>query len=69
MATHTYRAGAFLEAATRLGLAVAVGSEEAHTLTHLNPAGHLAVDFNDLEGATDRRIRRRAPIGRHCLHR
>ena len=54
MATHTYRAGAFLEAATRLGLAVAVGSEEAHTLTHLNPAGHLAVDLHDLEGATDR---------------
>jgi biotin carboxylase len=54
MATHTYRAGAFLEAASRLGLAVAVGSEEAHTLTHLNPAGHLAVDFHDLEGATDR---------------
>jgi len=54
MATHTYRAGAFLEAATRLGLGVAVGSEEAHALSHLNPAGHLAVDFDDLEGATDR---------------
>jgi len=54
MATHTYRAGAFLEAATRLGLSLAVGSEEAHALTHLNPAGHLAVDFHDLEGATDR---------------
>ena len=54
MATHSYRAGAFLEAATRLGLQVAVGSEETHALTHLNPAGHLEVDFHDLEGATDR---------------
>jgi biotin carboxylase len=54
MATQTYRAGAFLEAAERMGLQVVVGSQEAHALTHLNPAGHLALDFLDLEGATDR---------------
>jgi len=54
MATQTYRAGAFLEAASRLELPVAVGSEEVQPLAHLNPAGHLTIDFHDLEGATDR---------------
>ena len=54
MTTETYRASAFLEAAARLNLPVAVGSEQAQPLAHLNPGGHLAVDFHDLEGATDR---------------
>ena len=53
MATQTYRASAFLEAASRLDLTVAVGSEEAPVLGHLNPSGNLQVDFHDLEGATD----------------
>jgi biotin carboxylase len=54
MSTQTYRAGEFLVAAERLGLPVAVGSEQAHVLSKGNPGGHLALDFNDLEGATDR---------------
>ena len=53
MATQTYRASAFLEAASRLNLPVAVGSEETQVLAHLNPGGILRVDFHDLEGATD----------------
>ncbi len=53
MATQTYRASAFLEAASRLELTVAVGSEEKPVLGHLNPSGNLQVDFHDLEGATD----------------
>lgn len=53
MATQTYRASAFLEAASRLDLTVAVGSEEEPVLGHLNPSGNLLVDFHDLEGATD----------------
>lgn len=54
MATQTYRASAFLEAASRLGVPVAVGSEQPQPLAHLNPGGHLTVDFHDLEAATDR---------------
>ncbi len=53
MATQTYRASAFLDAASRLDLTVAVGSEETPVLGHLNPSGNLLVDFHDLEGATD----------------
>ena len=53
MATQTYRASAFLEAASRLDIPVAVGSEQPQPLAHLNPGGHLMVDFHDLEGATD----------------
>ena len=53
MATQTYRANAFLEAASRLEVTVAVGSEETPVLGHLNPSGNLQVDFHDLEGATD----------------
>ena len=54
MATQTYRASAFLEAASRLEIPVAVGSEQSQPLAHLNPGGHLVVDFHDLEAATDR---------------
>ena len=54
MATQTYRASAFLEAASRLDIPVAVGSEQPQPLAQLNPGGHLTVDFHDLEGATDR---------------
>ncbi|MCH7588087.1 MAG: ATP-grasp domain-containing protein [Chloroflexi bacterium] len=54
MPTQTYRASAFLKAATSLGLEVVVGTEQEQVLAHLNPAGFLAVDFHDLEGATDK---------------
>jgi biotin carboxylase len=54
MATKTYRAGAFLEAASQLGIPVAVGTEDQQVLAHLNPSGHLTVDFHDLEGSTDK---------------
>ena len=53
MSTHTYRASAFLEAAARLGISVVVGTEQEQALAQINPAGHLVVDFHDLEGATD----------------
>ena len=52
MTTKTYRAGAFLDAAEKLGIPVTVGSEEAHVLSSANPSGHIAVDFHDLEQAT-----------------
>jgi biotin carboxylase len=51
--THTYRAGAFLAAAGRLGIPVTVASERPHALTGLNPAGFLQVDFEDPEAATE----------------
>ncbi|HJS29597.1 MAG TPA: ATP-grasp domain-containing protein [Anaerolineales bacterium] len=54
MASRTYRAGAFLQAAHALEAAAVVGSEIKHLLTDLNPAGHLHLDFQDLEGLTDR---------------
>jgi biotin carboxylase len=54
MTTRTYRATAFLEAAQKLGIAAVVGSEARHLLSDLNPAGYLQLDFQDLEGATDR---------------
>ena len=65
MATQTYRASAFLEAASHLGLTVAVGSEQPQPLAHLNPGGHLVVDFHDLEGATDKIVEfaARYPLG------
>lgn len=52
MTTKTYRAGAFLDAAEKLGIPVTVGSEEAHLLADANPSGHLALDFHDLEQST-----------------
>ncbi len=53
MKTHTYRAGAFLAAAEALGLPAAIGSEQAHVLAAAQPGRHLALDFQDLESATD----------------
>jgi biotin carboxylase len=52
MTTRTYRAGAFMEAAARLGIQVVVGSEETHVLADTNPSGHLTLDFHDLEPST-----------------
>lgn len=54
MPTLTYRAGAFLAAAEQLGVPVAVGSPQSHVLSEINPSGLLQLDFNDLEGSTDR---------------
>lgn len=45
MATRTYRARAFLEAAGRLGLEVTVGSEVEHLLSGLAPGATVALDF------------------------
>jgi formate-dependent phosphoribosylglycinamide formyltransferase (GAR transformylase) len=51
MTTTTYRAGAFLEAAGRLGLPVVVGSDQPQILAASNPGGTLAVDFSAPEEA------------------
>ncbi len=47
MLSHTYRAGAFLDAARTLGVEVTVASERAQALAALHPAGHLTLDFSD----------------------
>lgn len=45
MTTATYRARAFIEAAGRLGVKVAVGTDRPDILEKLNPGGALALDF------------------------
>ncbi len=50
--TTTYRAGAFLEAASRLGVPVVVGSEHPQVLAAANPGGNLAVNFLAPEDGT-----------------
>src|SRR5437773_9761004 len=45
--TTTYRTHAFMEAAQRLGVELTVASEEASTLTRLNPSGLLRLNFGD----------------------
>jgi len=47
MSTRTYRAGAFVDAAGRVGVPVTVVSERAQALSPMNPAGHLTVDLAD----------------------
>jgi biotin carboxylase len=54
MTTKTYRAGEFLDAASRLGIPIAVGSEQTHVLSNPNSDRHLVVDFHDVEDATDK---------------
>ena len=49
--TNTYRAGAFLDAARRLGAPVVVGSNRPQVLAAANPAGHLILDFLDIDGS------------------
>ncbi|HET6374123.1 MAG TPA: ATP-grasp domain-containing protein [Candidatus Polarisedimenticolia bacterium] len=49
MTTATYRAGAFLQAADKLGLRVVVGSDRPQILAGFNPAAHLTLDFDRLE--------------------
>jgi len=52
--TTTYRTDAFVGAATRLGVDVTVASEQPNTLTRLNPAGLLTLDFKDPHDAAQR---------------
>lgn len=47
--TQTYRAGAFLEAATRLNLEVVVGSNESQVLAPLTPETSLTLDLQHPE--------------------
>lgn len=50
--TRTYRAHDFMEAAGRLGVDVTVGSERKQALADLTPGRTLALDFLDLQAAT-----------------
>ncbi len=52
MTTTTYRASAFLEAASQLGVRVVVGSDRPQVLSAANPGGHLALNFSAPEEAT-----------------
>ena len=49
--TKTYRAKAFLSAASRLGVAVAIGSDQPQTLSELSPRKSLVINFNKPENA------------------
>ena len=50
--TKTYRAKAFLSAASQLGVAVAVGSDQPQTLSELSPRKSLVINFSKPEKAT-----------------
>ncbi|MBI4544225.1 MAG: ATP-grasp domain-containing protein [Gemmatimonadetes bacterium] len=52
LATSSYRAEAFLSAAARLGVEVAVGSEERQALAAFTTGASLTLDFADVEGST-----------------
>ena len=52
MTTITYRARAFLEAATRLSVPVVVGTDERQVLEAANPGGNLTLNFVEPERAT-----------------
>ncbi len=52
--TRSYRAGALLDAAHRVGAAMTVGSDRAQALAGFHPAGHLVLDFDDPAGACER---------------
>ena len=52
--TLTYRAEAFVDAATRLGIALTVASDAPGALESQQPAGMLALDFHDADRAADR---------------
>lgn len=49
--TRSYRAGAFLDALSRLGWEAVVAAERPQALAGLNPGGHLSLDFGALERA------------------
>lgn len=50
--TKTYRAKAFLSAASQLGVSVAIGSDQPQTLSELSPRKSLVLNFNRPENAT-----------------
>ena len=50
--TKTYRAKAFLSAASQLGVSVAIGSDQPQTLSELSPRKSLVLNFNQPENAT-----------------
>ncbi len=52
LATTTYRAEDFLQAAGQLGIDVVVGSDERQALSDLVPGSTLELDFNDLAEGT-----------------
>jgi ATP-grasp domain-containing protein/L-aminoacid ligase-like protein len=52
MPSTTYRAADFLEAGSRLGVEVAVGSDQRQTLEDAAPGGSFALDFRDPPAAT-----------------
>ena len=51
--TKTYRAEAFLSAASQLGVAVAIGSDQPQTLSELSPRKSLVINFSKPEKATE----------------
>jgi biotin carboxylase len=63
--TTSYRAGAFLEAARRIGAEAVVGSDRPQVLAALHPAGNLTLDFTDPDRASAEIVRfaRRRPLG------
>lgn len=64
LATTTYRAEDFLEAAQRLGVDVVVGSDQRQALADLVPDSTLELDFNDLSASTRKvvELARRRPL-------
>ncbi len=51
--TKTYRAEAFLSAASQLGVAVAIGSDQPQTLSEFSPRKSLVINFSKPEKATE----------------
>ncbi len=51
--TKTYRAKAFLSAASQLGVTVAIGSDQPQTLSELSPRKSLVLNFSQPEKATE----------------
>ena len=50
--TTSYRIGDFLDAAERLGVDVAVGSDQRHVLEEFSQGGTVTIDFKDVERGT-----------------
>ena len=65
MTTRSYRAGAFLEAAGRLGVPVTVASERGQALAWANPDGHLTLDFGAVRPSVEaiEAFAKRRPLG------
>ncbi len=58
--TRSYKAGAFMAAAERLGVDLVVGTERPQATAGLNPAGHLTLAFADPGRAVARIVERAA---------